>query len=186
MLEKVVAEAPQWWNAQWFYGKSQLALGNHEAAYEALRNAYNLERNVEVIPRELAGVCLELRRFNEAVAVAEEALALDPTTQNCSATCHCRICWLDESSMQEERLTRRSGLPQMTASIRLFHAFCPRSPKVSLLPAQTAMKIASPNRRKKTNHEATAHRHSGQFGNEPGVSTVTARARKCAGVGCRH
>ena len=78
MLEKVVAEAPQWWNAQWFYGKSQLALGNHEAAYEALRNAYNLERNVEAIPRELAGVCLELRRFNEAVAVAQEALALDP------------------------------------------------------------------------------------------------------------
>ena len=78
MLERVVAEAPQWWNAQWFYGKSQLALGNYEAAYEALRSAYNLEKKVEVIPRELAGVCLELRRFDEAVAVAEEALALDP------------------------------------------------------------------------------------------------------------
>jgi tetratricopeptide (TPR) repeat protein len=78
LLEKVVAEAPEWWNAQWFYAKSLLALGDHEAAYTALRSAYNLEKKVEVIPRELAGVCLELRRFDEAVAVAEEALALDP------------------------------------------------------------------------------------------------------------
>jgi hypothetical protein len=78
LLEKVVTEVPEWWNAQWFYGKSLLALGDHEAAYTALRSAYNLERNVEVVPRELAGVCLELRRFDEAVAVAEEALALDP------------------------------------------------------------------------------------------------------------
>jgi len=78
LLEKVVAEAPNWWNAQWFYGKSLLALGDHEGAHRALRSAYNLEKRVEVIPRELAGVCLELRRFDEAVVVAEEALALDP------------------------------------------------------------------------------------------------------------
>ncbi len=78
LLEKVVAEAPKWWNAQWFYGKSLLALGNYEAAYKAFRTAYDLERKVELIPRELAGVCLELHRFDEAVAVAEEALALEP------------------------------------------------------------------------------------------------------------
>ena len=80
LLEKVVAEAPGWWNAQWFYGKSLLALGDHEAAYKALRSAYNLEKKVEIIPRELAGVCLELRRVDEAVAVAEEALALEPNS----------------------------------------------------------------------------------------------------------
>jgi Flp pilus assembly protein TadD len=78
LLQKVVEETPQWWNAQWFFGKGLLALGEHEAAYTAFRNAYNLQKKVEDIPRELAGVCLELRRFAEAVAVAEEALALEP------------------------------------------------------------------------------------------------------------
>jgi len=78
MLEKVVAEAPDWWNAQWFYGKSQMALGNYHEAYEAFRCAYRVEKNVEPILRELAGVCLELRRFDEAVEVAQAAVTLDP------------------------------------------------------------------------------------------------------------
>ncbi len=76
MLEKVLSEVPDWWNAQWFYGKSQVALGNYEAAYKAFQHAYQHEKNVEVILRELAGVCLELQRFDEAVTVAEAALAL--------------------------------------------------------------------------------------------------------------
>ena len=78
MLEKVLSEVPDWWNAQWFYGKSQVALGNYEAAYTAFQHAYQHEKSVEAILRELAGVCLELRRFDEAVTVAEAALALDP------------------------------------------------------------------------------------------------------------
>jgi hypothetical protein len=78
MLEKVIAEVPDWWNAQWFYGKSQLALGNYEAAYTAFQQAYRVEKNVEEIQRELCGVCLELRRFDEAVRIGEAALALDP------------------------------------------------------------------------------------------------------------
>lgn len=78
MLQKVVAEAPDWWNAQWFYGKGLLALGNHELAYQAFHRAYEREKGVESIPRELCGVCLELRRFDEAVKVAEQAVVLDP------------------------------------------------------------------------------------------------------------
>jgi hypothetical protein len=78
MLEKVLSEFPDWWNAQWFYGKSQIALGNYESAYEAFVHAYGQENRVEAILRELAGVCLELKRFKEAVTVAEAALALDP------------------------------------------------------------------------------------------------------------
>lgn len=78
MLEQVLIEAPDWWNAQWFYGKSLVALGNHESAYKAFSHAYRLEKSVEPILRELAGVCLELRKFQEAVTVAESALALDP------------------------------------------------------------------------------------------------------------
>jgi tetratricopeptide (TPR) repeat protein len=78
MLEKVLSELPNWWNALWFYGKSQLALGKYDAAYQAFQHAYRLEKNVEAILRELAGTCLELRKFDEAVSVAEAALALDP------------------------------------------------------------------------------------------------------------
>jgi hypothetical protein len=79
MLEKVLSEVPDWWNAQWFYGKSQVALGNYQTAYQAFQHAYEHEKNVEAILRELAGVCLELRRFDEAVTIAEAALALDPS-----------------------------------------------------------------------------------------------------------
>jgi tetratricopeptide (TPR) repeat protein len=78
MLEKVLAELPDWWNAQWFYGKSQVALGNYETAYTAFKHAYQHEKNVEAILRELSGVCLELKKFEEAVTVAEAALTLDP------------------------------------------------------------------------------------------------------------
>lgn len=78
MLDQVIKETPDWWNAQWFYGKGQIALGNYEAAYRALRRAYQVEKNVEAILRELAGVCLELRHFDEAVKIAEAAVTLDP------------------------------------------------------------------------------------------------------------
>lgn len=78
MLEKVVSEAPDWWNAQWFYGKGLLALGNLQLAYQAFRCAYEQEKSVEMIPRELAGACLELRRFEEAVDIAEQAVVLEP------------------------------------------------------------------------------------------------------------
>ena len=56
-----------------------MALGNHQAAYEAFKHAYQHEKSVEAILRELAGTCLELRRFEEAVEVAEAAVALDPS-----------------------------------------------------------------------------------------------------------
>jgi tetratricopeptide (TPR) repeat protein len=78
MLKKVIADAPDWWNAQWFFGKSQMALGNYDEAYEAFRRAYRIEKNVEPILRELAGACLELRRFDEAVEVAQATVVLDP------------------------------------------------------------------------------------------------------------
>ncbi len=78
MLERVIAEAPGWWNALWYHGKGQLALGNYELAYQSLRRAFDLEKGVEAVPRELAGVCLELGKFDEAVSVAEQATTLEP------------------------------------------------------------------------------------------------------------
>lgn len=78
MLQGVISEVPNWWIALWFYGKGLLALGKHELAYRAFRRAYELEKHVEMIPRELAGVCLELRRFDEAVEVSEQAVVVEP------------------------------------------------------------------------------------------------------------
>jgi len=77
ILEKLIEENPDWWNAQWYYGKSQIALGNYEGAYAAFQNAYRVEKETEAILRELGGVCLELGKFEEAVSVAEKALVLE-------------------------------------------------------------------------------------------------------------
>jgi tetratricopeptide (TPR) repeat protein len=78
VLEKVIAAAPNSWNALWLHGKGNLALGRHEIAYQSFRRAYELEKNVEAVPRELAGVCLQLCKFDEAAQVAEQAVALEP------------------------------------------------------------------------------------------------------------
>lgn len=78
MLDKVIAEAPDFWKAHLCHGKGQIALGNHELAYQSLRRAYDLEKGIESIPRELAGVCLQLGKFDEAVGVAEQAVTLEP------------------------------------------------------------------------------------------------------------
>ncbi len=79
MLRRVITECPDWWNAQWFYGKSQIALGHYETAYTAFHHAYRVEKNAEPILRELSGVCLELQRFDEAVQIGQAAVALDPS-----------------------------------------------------------------------------------------------------------
>lgn len=66
------------WKVFFFYGKGLSALGQKELAYEAFQKAVELETEVELIPCELAGVCLELGRFEEAVKVAEKAVCLQP------------------------------------------------------------------------------------------------------------
>lgn len=84
-VSKAVAELghllsldPTRWNVLWLHGKGLMALGRLEEAYESLHKAYDSERNVEAVPRELAGICLELGKFEEAVAVAEQATLLSP------------------------------------------------------------------------------------------------------------
>lgn len=78
MLDKVIEKVPKWWNAHWFHGKGLLAIGKYEQAYNSFNRAYALENAVEAIPRELAGVCLELQKYNEAVSVSEKSAALAP------------------------------------------------------------------------------------------------------------
>lgn len=77
-LEEVIAHCPDSWKALLCHGKAQSVVGNPELAYRSFRRAYELEKNVEAIVRELAGVCLELGRFEEAVSVAEHGVTLKP------------------------------------------------------------------------------------------------------------
>jgi tetratricopeptide (TPR) repeat protein len=78
MLEKVIDEVPDRWNVHTYYGKGLLALGKNEQAYNSFRRAYELEKGVELITRELAGVCLELMKYDEAVEISEKSAALSP------------------------------------------------------------------------------------------------------------
>jgi tetratricopeptide (TPR) repeat protein len=66
------------WNVHWFCGKGLMSLGKHSEAFDAFSRAYQLEQGVEAVSRELAGVCLELGKFDEAVVIAERAATIAP------------------------------------------------------------------------------------------------------------
>jgi Flp pilus assembly protein TadD len=78
MLDKILPEAPDNWQAHWFHGKGHLAIGNLTPAYESFHRAYALEKNEEAIPRELGGTCLALGKFDEALQLNERAVAMHP------------------------------------------------------------------------------------------------------------
>lgn len=78
MLDQVLAEVSDEWRAYWMHGKGHLALGNLSAAYDSFTRAYALEKNEQAISRELAGVCLELGKYQQAVELAERAVSLQP------------------------------------------------------------------------------------------------------------
>ncbi|MGE3241516.1 MAG: tetratricopeptide repeat protein [Pirellulales bacterium] len=78
MLNRVIDEAPQFWEAHLYKGKASSALGDVEGAYNAFRRSHELEPNERLILQELAGVCLELGKFTEAVDHAQQAVAFQP------------------------------------------------------------------------------------------------------------
>lgn len=108
MLEKALAESPDWWNALWYHGKGQIALGNYEAAYESLRRAFELQKEAEPVPRELAGVCLELGKFAEAVRVAECGATLEP--QNAGTIGNVAVAYLLAGRLEEAKKTVAAAL----------------------------------------------------------------------------
>ena len=77
-LGELIKDQPDWWQALFFQGKGLIAVGKLEEAYRSLANAFEIEKQVEPIPRELAGVCLELGEFEKAVEIGEHAAALRP------------------------------------------------------------------------------------------------------------
>lgn len=66
------------WQAWWLLGKGQLAIGQNEDAYQSFQHAHRMEPNTTAIPREWGGVCMELKRFDEAVDVAQRAVSVEP------------------------------------------------------------------------------------------------------------
>lgn len=78
MLQKCVVERPDNWRLHWFLGKGRAFLGETSAAYDSLRRAYDLASDEEPVSRELAGICLELGRGEEAVGYAERSVAAHP------------------------------------------------------------------------------------------------------------
>jgi Flp pilus assembly protein TadD len=78
MLNKVIAEVSDDWRVYWFQGKGYLAIGDLSSAYVSFQHAFDLEKQEQAIAREFAGVCLELGKFEQAVELAECAVALQP------------------------------------------------------------------------------------------------------------
>ncbi|HEY3965137.1 MAG TPA: tetratricopeptide repeat protein, partial [Planctomycetaceae bacterium] len=77
-LEGLVQRFPDAWRVHFFIGKGKQAIGELQAAYGSLRRAHELETETESVPREFAGVCLELGKADEAVEVGQKAAALRP------------------------------------------------------------------------------------------------------------
>ena len=78
MLQILSERRADSWTVHWLLGKAWHAIDDSPRAYSSLIRAYELERENQVVTRELAGVCLELGKTTEAVSAAERAVAGDP------------------------------------------------------------------------------------------------------------
>ena len=90
-LQKVVQEFPEAWEPHFFIGKGKQSYGEMEGAYEAMRRAYELEKETESVPRELAGLFLELGRSEEAVQIGQKAAALKPDSHETLGNLACAL-----------------------------------------------------------------------------------------------
>lgn len=77
-LEEVVATYPDHWQSHLMIGKGWQALGNEQAGYEAMNKAFEHCEDNESVPREFAGLCLQMGRADEAVRIGERAASLSP------------------------------------------------------------------------------------------------------------
>ncbi len=77
-LETLGREYADSWQLHFCIGKGKHAIGDLDGALISLRRTYELEKDTESVPREYAGICLELGYADEAVQVGEKAAALKP------------------------------------------------------------------------------------------------------------
>ncbi|MCA9178624.1 MAG: tetratricopeptide repeat protein [Planctomycetales bacterium] len=78
MLQIFTERRPDTWSAHWLLGKAWHALDDLHQAHARLSQAIALERDNQAVTRELAGICLELGKPEEAVVAAELAVAQAP------------------------------------------------------------------------------------------------------------
>jgi hypothetical protein len=107
-LEKIAVQFPDQWRVFFFIGKGNSAIGELDRAYESLRRAYELEAETESVPRELAGICLELGKAGEAVQIGEKAAALQPDNPQTLGNLAC--AYLIDGRLQEAEATIRAAL----------------------------------------------------------------------------
>jgi Flp pilus assembly protein TadD len=111
LLQRAVAILPASWAAHWLIGKGHQALGNHERAYEAFRQAARLAQENADVARELCLTCLHLGRHAEAVTVARLAMQItrsDPGLQANLALALLLAGDMDEALDQAEQAAARS------------------------------------------------------------------------------
>ena len=77
-LEPIAKKFPESWRVLWVMAIGNSALGERSKAHQQLHAAWKLEKGEESIPRDLAGMCLELGYLDEAVEFSQKAAALKP------------------------------------------------------------------------------------------------------------
>jgi tetratricopeptide (TPR) repeat protein len=111
LLQRAVAILPASWPAHWLIGKGHQALGDHERAYEAFRQAARLTPENADVARELCLTCLHLGRHAEAVTAARLAMQLkrsDPGLQANLALALLLAGDMDEALDQAEQAAART------------------------------------------------------------------------------
>jgi len=111
LLQKAVAILPTSWPAHWLIGKGHQALGDHQRAYEAFREAARLSQKNADVARELSLECLHLGRHAEAVTAARLAMQItrsDPGLQANLALALLLAGDIDEALDQAEQAAARS------------------------------------------------------------------------------
>lgn len=100
-MEKVCEHPRADWTAWWLLAKGSFAIDRPEEAYDAFRAAYAIEQNKTVIPREWAGVCMELGRLDEAIDIARKAVSIEPDNPELIGNlsiAYLLACRIDEAS----------------------------------------------------------------------------------------
>lgn len=77
-LEIVAMHAQDAWKVHFMIGKGWQAVGELQNAFDSLRRANELATDNESVPREFAGLCLDMGLAEEAVKVGERAASMKP------------------------------------------------------------------------------------------------------------
>lgn len=76
-LQKIAANHPDDWRAFLMLGKGWYSIDDLPNAKSNLTRAHEIDKNCLVM-KELAGVCLEMKDFDESCRIGEQAVALEP------------------------------------------------------------------------------------------------------------